>query len=548
MSQPSVVGAAEDKASYAPADAADEPELAQPKVTYRGSGTHDDPYVVDWHPGDPENPYNWPKSKRWVITIQLALSTFTVSFCSSCYTGGLEAMQRDLHMSQEVAILGVSLYVLGFGLGPTVFAPLSEILGRRPVFLFTFAIYALFHMGGALGKNAATVLVTRAFAGTWGSAPLTNSGAGMADIWTARERGIAAGLYATAPFLGPVLGPLVGGWISETRLGWRFNFWIMFMCSWLVYIMGVLVTPETYHPVLLRKRAKKLMHESGGKVIYVSKFDAGQNRTVKAVFKRNMGRPFLFLATEPIVLLIAIYISIAYATLYAFFAAFPIVFQEHRGFSAGQGGLTFLGVGVGTMAGTALTPIQNRLYWKAMARSPSGRAPPEARLYMPMIGGLGLPIGLFWFAWTSNPSIHWIAPVLSGIPFGVGVAVIMQGMTQYLMDAYGIFCASAIASTVVLRSIIAAIFPLVCPTMYARLGEEWACSIFAFLAAACAPIPWLFFKFGSWVRKRSKHAVKDTELGIVKIKPAPQPAVASDTNTIEIERGSADEKVVSEKA
>ncbi|OCH95314.1 MFS general substrate transporter [Obba rivulosa] len=529
MSQPSAVSSYEDKASPASAtDTADDATFAvQPERSYPGSGTRDDPYVVDWSPGDVENPYNWPKSKRWIITYQLALSTFTVSFCSSCYTGGLDDMQRDLHMSQEVAILGLSLYVLGFGLGPTVFAPLSEIFGRRPIFLSTFAIYACFHMGGALAQNAATVLVTRTLAGVWGSAPLTNAGAGMADIWTPRERGVAAGLYATAPFLGPVLGPLIGGWITETRLGWRFNFWIMFMFSAIVYILGVIVTPETYHPALLRKRVKKLMQASGGEIFYVSKFDIKHKRTFKAVFKRNMGKPFVFLATEPIVLFIAIYVSIAYATLYAFFAAYPIVFQEHRHFSPGQGGLTFLGVGLGTMTGTALTPIQNRLYWRAMARSPTGRAPPEARLYLPMVGGLGLPIGIFWFAWTSSPSIPWISPVLAGAPFGIGVAVIMQGMTQYLMDAYGIFCASAIASTVVLRSITAAIFPLICPIMYRNLGDEWACTIFGFLALACAPIPWLFFKYGSFVRQHSRYAHKDA----VDDQPTTQ-TVASDSNTI----------------
>ena len=88
--------------------------------------------------------------------------------------------------------------------------------------------------------------------------------------------------------------------------------------------------------------------------------------------------PTAFLFTEPIVLLLAIYCAIAYAILYSFFAAFPIVFQKHRHFTTGQGGLVFLGVGVGVGIGTALSPIQNRLYWRAMDKSPTGKAPPEA--------------------------------------------------------------------------------------------------------------------------------------------------------------------------
>lgn len=86
----------------------------------------------------------------------------------------------------------------------------------------------------------------------------------------------------------------------------------------------------------------------------------------------------VFLVTEPIVLLMAIYIAIAYAILYAFFAAFPIVFQDHRHFSTGEGGLTFLGVGLGTLVGTCLAPLNNKLYYRAAARNESGNAPPEA--------------------------------------------------------------------------------------------------------------------------------------------------------------------------
>lgn len=67
-----------------------------------------------------------------------------------------------------------------------------------------------------------------------------------------------------------------------------------------------------------------------------------------------------------------------YGTLYALFSAFPIVFQQHRGFSQGEGGLAFLGVGVGITMGTTSTKIQDRIYWKALDASPNGRAPPEA--------------------------------------------------------------------------------------------------------------------------------------------------------------------------
>ncbi|EIW60614.1 MFS general substrate transporter [Trametes versicolor FP-101664 SS1] len=487
---------------------------------YAGGGTHEDPYVVDWDLGDPENPFNWSKDRKWAITFQLAMATFSVSFCSSCYSGGLASMDRELHITQVIGILGVSLYVLGFGLGPLVFAPLGELYGRRIVFIVTGSVFTLFHLGGALGHNTATILVTRALAGIFGSAPLTNAGGALSDMWIARERGIAAALYGTAPWMGPVLGPIVGGWISETSLGWRFAFWIMFIVSALNALACIFITPETFGPVLLRRRARRLTKASEGKIVYISKPDIGRSQSIRQILRRDMGRPFYFLVTEPIVLLFAIYIAIAYATLYAFFAAYPIVFQRHRLFSAGEGGLAFLGIGLGCIIGLALAPAQNRLYWKAMDRN-GGRTIPEARLYLPMLGGVLLPISLFWFAWTSDPPVHWIVPVLAGTPFGMSCAIIMQGLTQYLMDTYSIYCASAIASTVVTRSVVAFIFPLISPALYRHLGDAWACSVFAFLASACMPVPFLFYRYGSWVRSKSKYALHDEALvAAADVKPA----------------------------
>ncbi|KAI0670625.1 MFS general substrate transporter [Trametes maxima] len=506
----------------------DAPSVDWHDKKYPGGGTHADPYVVDWELGDPENPFNWSDRRRWSITFQLAMATFTVAFCSSCYSGGLASMDRELHMSQVVGILGVSLYVLGFGLGPLIFAPLGELYGRRIVFIVTGCIFTLFHLGGALGHNATTILVTRALAGTFGSAPLTNAGGALSDMWTARERGIASSLYGTAPWMGPVLGPIVGGWVSESHLGWRFSFWIMFIVSALNALACIFITPETasffslhcvwrqFGPVLLRRRAHRLTKASEGKIIYISKFDVGRSQLIAHILRRDMGRPFYFLVTEPIVLLMAIYIAIAYATLYAFFAAYPIVFQKHRHFSPGEGGLAFLGIGVGCVIGLALAPAQNRLYWRVMDRN-GGRTIPEGRLYLPMLGGVILPISLFWFAWTSEPPVHWIVPVVAGVPFGMSCAVVMQGLTQYLMDTYSIYCASAIASTVVTRSVVAFIFPLISPALYGNLGDAWACSVFAFLALACTPVPFLFYHYGSWVRSKSKYALHD-EL------PAPPPA------------------------
>ncbi|KAF9451214.1 MFS general substrate transporter [Macrolepiota fuliginosa MF-IS2] len=494
-------------------DAQPESSAADKPRIYPGSGTPEDPYIVDWDLNDPEDPYNWSKTRRWFITAQLALTTFTVSFGSSAYSGGLQDITRALNISDEIAILGISLYVLGFALGPLFFAPLGEMFGRRIIFLMTLSVYTLFQLQGALSKNLPTLLSCRLLTGIAGSSPLTNAGGAVSDIWNFRERGLASAIYATVPFLGPVIGPIVGGFVAENpHLGWHFNFWIMLIFSILTLIVGYFMAPETYAPVLLRRRAQKLQKASNNMICYTTSYDRNSSKSFLQIMCTNLKRPFVFVVTEPIVLLLAIYISIVYGTLYALFSAFPIIFQQHRGFTPGQSGLAFLGVGFGIITGTASQSIQNRIYWKSMDQSETGRAPPEARLHMAIVGGILAPIGLWWFAWTSMPNVHWIVSILAGIPFGVGVAQILQSLTAYLMDTYDIYFASAIAATVVLRSFCGAAFPLFSPSMFAGLGDQWAMSIFAILSTVCMPIPILFWKYGWWIRSKSRVAYKDTNL------------------------------------
>ncbi|KAF8605506.1 MFS general substrate transporter [Ceratobasidium sp. AG-I] len=487
------------------------------KVPYAGSGTLEDPYAVDWAPEDPENPFNWSPLKRWSTTAVLALTTLCIAFSSSSYSGGIQYMMADLHMGQYVAILGISLYVVGFGVGPLLWGPLSEMYGRRLIFMVSFLPFTLFHLGGALGHNVPTLLVTRFLAGAFGSSPLTNAGGCIADMFTAKDRGLASALFSMAPFAGPVLGPIVGGYISESSAGWRWNFWIMFIFSAVMFVLNILFVQETFAPVLLRRRARKLHAESDDKVHYVSKYEKGNKKTFGEIMRINLSRPFVLLFKEPIVMLLSIYTALVYGTLYGLFAAFPVVFQRGRHFTAGEGGLAFLGVGLGIVIATALTPINNKIYYRAMAKG-NGTAPPEARLVMGCVGAVLLPISMTWFAWTTYPSVHYIVPIVAGVPFGAGMLLVFNSVITYLIDSYTLYAASALAANAVMRSIMGAVFPLFTPRMYASLGDQWACMVFAFLALVCTPMPFLFYRYGPAIRARSSFSVSPPSSG----NPVPQ--------------------------
>ena len=272
-------------------------------------------------------------------------------------------------------------------------------------------------------------------------------------MFQADERGMAMSFFSAAPFMGPVLGPIVGGFVAET-VGWRWVEGVMAIFTGVLWIMGSLYLPETYPPVLLRKRAAKLSQMTGK--VYKSKGDVDQGPTTFGhVFKTSLSRPWILLFREPIVLLLSIYMAIIYGTLYMLFAAFPIVYQQERGWSQGIGGLAFLGVAVGMIMAVSYSLWDNKRYVK-ISHEHDGFAPPEARLPPCMIGGICIPIGLFWFAWTNSPSIHWIASIAAGIPFGFGMVLVFLSIMNYLIDAYTIFAASVLAANSVLRSLFGA--------------------------------------------------------------------------------------------
>lgn len=472
---------------------------------YPGAGTQEDPYVVNWIPNDPRNPFNWSETKKWSITLTVALSTLAVALVSSAYTGGIREIMMKFSISQEVATLGVSLFVLGFAIGPLLWAPLSEVFGRQILFIVTYAGLTAFNAGAAGANNAATLIVCRFLAGAIGSSPLTNAGGVIADMFPAAQRGLAMSLFAAAPFLGPVLGPIIGGFLGEGP-GWRWVLGFLAAFSGFFWIVGTLLVPETYAPVLLRKRAAKLSKMTGK--VYKSKMEVDRGAiSLSQTMKTALLRPWVLLFKEPIVLLLSIYMAIIYGTLYMLFAAFPIVYQQNRGWSSGIGGLSFLGIMVGMLFAVSYSIWDNKRYIRAEEAN-DGLAPPEARLPPALVGSVAIPVGLFWFAWTNYTSIHWMVSIAAGVPFGFGMVLVFLSIMNYLIDAYTIFAASVLAANSVLRSLFGAAFPLFTTQMYDRLGIHWASSIPAFLALACVPFPFLFYHYGEKVRSKCKFAAE----------------------------------------
>ncbi|KAK9470654.1 major facilitator superfamily domain-containing protein [Dipodascopsis tothii] len=482
-------------------DTADLAEYVQPEVAgYVADDAGNK--LVTFLPGDSENPKNWSRAYKWYCTMVVAVLCFSVAFGSAVVTGDLEAVSAQFDVSMEVSILTVTLFVIGFGVGPLVFAPLSEVFGRKIVYTVTGALAVVFVVPCAVAPNIGTLLVCRLIDGIAFSAPMTLVGGTLADLWDTHERGTAMAAFSAAPFLGPCIGPIVGGYIGMNT-SWRWIYYVMLILTGAVFALMTLTIPETYTPELLKRRAAKLRKETGD-ASYKTNLEVNK-RPLGEVVRTSLCRPLLLLCREPIVLLFSIYMSILYGLLYMFFFAYPVVFQEDRGMSLGSVGLMFLPVAVGVLVAAFLAPLVNKHYL-VQVKKHNGRPPPETRLVPMMLSCWLVPIGLFIFAWTSYGWLSWVGPCLAGFPCGMGFLLLYNSTNNYIIDSYQHHAASALAAKTFLRSIWGAACPLFTIQMYHRLGSEWAGSLLAFIALACCAIPYMFYFYGAKIRSYSKYA------------------------------------------
>ena len=242
------------------------------------------------------------------------------------------------------------------------------------------------------------------------------------------------------------------------KKGWRWTQWtsLFFIVASILFTLGI---SETYKKTILQRRAKRL----GVPPPVVPLTGVA---SISFLILVTLIRPLKMLFTEPIVGFFSLYVAFNFAVLFCFFAAFPFVFESVYHFDVGETGLTFLALGIGCVLAVATIVIIDRHFYREKMRisfqeGRGGVVAPEHRLYPAMLGSITLPVGLFWFAWTSRRDIHWISPVLAAIPFAYGNLLVFISCALYLIDTYAAHNgASALAANGLLRYLLGAAFPL----------------------------------------------------------------------------------------
>ncbi|KAK9771490.1 putative Major facilitator superfamily domain, general substrate transporter [Seiridium cardinale] len=367
--------------------------------------TRRDP-IIDWEgPDDPENPRNWPSLKKSLHVVLISIFTLYGNLASTMFAPGASQLVREFGITSEVlAAFTVSIYLLGFALGPLVISPLSEVYGRL----------------------------------------IINQVAGV------------------------------------------------------VFVVALFTMRESNATVLLQRKAARL-RSSNEDADVVTKGDS--RLAARKILLRAILRPTRLLLFSPIVTLLSLYGAVVFSLIYLLFTTFPDVFETQYGFSVELSGLAYLGLGIGFIVGIGIFGATNDLIYKKLKGD--GEGTPEMRLPGMMWLPPMISAGFFWYGWTAQYQVHWIVPIIGTSLIAIGSLFVTMPSQIYIVDAFGpATAASALAASSVLRTLAGAFFTLVGPPLYSALGLGWGNTLLGFVCLLFLPVPFLFYRYGGWLRKR----------------------------------------------
>ncbi|KAH7402730.1 major facilitator superfamily domain-containing protein [Pyrenochaeta sp. MPI-SDFR-AT-0127] len=464
--------------------------------------------LVDWKgPDDPSNPQNWPMSHKIFMTFIICLYTFAVYVGSSIYSSSQGAVIEIFGVSHVEGSLGIALYVLGYGIGCLLFSPLSEIpaVGRNPPYAISGFLFAVLCIPTALVDNFAGLMILRFLLGFMASPCLATAGASLADIWSMAEFPFAVALWAAVGTLGPALGPTLSSYAVKS-LGWRFSSWELLIIAGPVYLLMIAFLPESSGLTILYYKAKRLREETGNANLMSDAERKQKNLQVSSLLFDALIKPWEINALDPAILFTTVYMGLCYGIYYSFFESLPLVYPVDYNFSAESTGLIFLAI----LPACTLAFIIQVLYlkYRVFPRLSDGTfGELENHLIPGMVASPVIAIGLFIFAWTARPSVHWIAPTI-GLGLTIfGIFFIAQSVLLYIPNIYPRYAASIFSANSLSRSAFAFAAILFARPMFEGIGIDGGVSLLAGCMVLCTGGMVGLFWFGKTLRSRSRFAV-----------------------------------------
>lgn len=470
--------------------------------------TADGNVLVDWYTtDDPANPQNWSNGKRAFVSIVICFYTFVVYTGSAIYTSSIPELSLKWNLRPVEASLPLSLYVLAYGVGPLIWAPLSEIpvIGRSPVYASTMAIFTILSLPTALVNNFAGLLVLRILQGFFGSPCLANGAATMQDMYSLLYLPYGLVAWVSAAYCGPALGPLLSGF-AVTAKGWRWSLWEILWAAGPAFLVMFMLLPETSTPNILLRRAKrlrKLTHD--GRLRSQSEIDQ-EHMTASKILVDAVVKPIEITLKDPAIAFVNVYTAIIYGIYYSFFEVFPLVYPVYYGFSIGLVGVVFTCILIACLLGIAIYCAYLYFYLVPDIQAHGLRAQ-ESRLVPALVACFGPSVGLFLFGWSARASIHWIVPTVGITIYAASVFVVMQCVFVYVPLSYPRYAASLFAGNDFVRSAFACGSILFGRPLFVNLGIGKGVSVLGGLSLIGIVGMFALWIYGARLRARSSFAM-----------------------------------------
>ncbi|PHH89892.1 hypothetical protein CDD83_5032 [Cordyceps sp. RAO-2017] len=464
--------------------------------------------LVDWYYSDDgDNPHNWSNGKRALVGAVICLYTFVVYTSSAIYTSSIPGIMDRFGVSSLVATLGLSLYVLGYGIGPLLFSPLSEIpiIGRNPVYALTVFLFVVLSIPTAFASSFAGLMVLRFLQGFFGSPCLASGGASLGDMYSLMALPYAMVAWVSAAYCGPALGPLLSGFAVPAK-SWRWSLYESIWVSAPIFLLMLAILPETSSATILLRRARRLRRLTGNKR-FMSQSEIDQ-RDMKftSIALDALIKPIEITIKDPAVLFVQVYTAIIYGIYYSFFEVFPLVYPVYYHMNLGQTGLVFLCILASCLFGIVL--YCSYLYFYMQPRIlRQGMPVQEMRLVPALPAAFGPTVGLFLFAWTARASSHWIVPTIGITIYGATCFVVMQCIFVYVPLSYPQYAASLFAANDFFRSALACGSVVFAHPLFGNLGVARGVSLLGGLSVVGIVGIWLLYFHGARLRALSKFAL-----------------------------------------
>ena len=466
--------------------------------------------IIDWDgTNDPANPHNLSKARKWLITCAAVLGTLLIPLNGTSITVAAKEINAEFNISDDPfpnSYWTVTSWSVGGAIFIVVFLPLMEEIGVRIGFLSFYAFFILMIIPQALAQKFATLVVSRFFSGGCVTLLANVAASVIPDVWDDdRARSVPVALYILCYLVGSTLGPPMFAGVIQHIGNWRWIFYIQLIMYGSLYPLFLFTIKETRGNVILRRRAQAL-RKTTGKQIYTQ--DELSGRSVVRTLASAAVRPLYLLFTEPVLIASGLWSSFCFGTVYCFTQSTERVFAGLYGWQPWYTGYVQIAVVIGEVLGWTASFYGTHLYFKSTKRNDEtpGRPIPEARLHVSIFASFfGLAGGMFVYAWTSYPSIPWVAPAIGLAMVGFGIQVVVSAVADYIEDCYAASnCAgSAISGVAAGENIVAGILPLATKKMYTELGFQWASSLLGFVGILLSFAPVVFVWKGRKFRERS---------------------------------------------